>query len=99
MVLTHRPPDDPQPGVSFVSDLPGAVAAAKHAAGTSTYVNVLGADVGRQCLQAGLLDEVLVFFAPVLLGAGTRMFASTNGDRIDLEPATDDAVPWYRVRR
>ncbi len=74
------------------------MAAAKDAAGTKTYVSVLGADVGQQCLQAGLLDEVLVFFAPVLLGAGTRMFASTNGVRIDLEPVTDDAVHWYHIR-
>jgi riboflavin biosynthesis pyrimidine reductase len=73
--------------------------AGKHAAGTTTYVNVLGADVGQQCLDASLLDEVLIFFAPVLLGAGTRMFTSTNRDRIDLEPATDDAVHWYRIRR
>lgn len=99
VVLTHRPPDDPPPGVTFVPDLRGAVSAAKEAAGVSDYVNVLGADVGQQCLRAGLLDEVLVFFVPVLLGAGTRMFAPTNGGRIDLEPATDDAVHWYRVRR
>jgi dihydrofolate reductase len=97
VVLTHRPPDEPPPGVTFVSDLAGAVAAAKEAAGTSTYVTVLGANVGQQCLQAGLLDEVLVFFAPVLLGAGTRMFAATTRGRIDLEPATDDAVHWYHL--
>lgn len=99
VVLTHEPPDKPPPGVTFVSDLPGAVAAAREAAGTSTYVNVLGADVGQQCLRAGLLDEILVFFAPVLLGAGTRMFATTDAGRIDLEHTTDDAVHWYRVRR
>lgn len=99
VVLTHRPPDNPPPGVIIESDLSAAVAAAKDAAGTSTYVNVLGADVGQQCLDASLLDEVLIFFAPVLLGTGTRMFASTNRDRIDLEPATDDAVHWYRIRR
>lgn len=98
VVLTHRPPDEVPSGVTFVSDLAGAVAAAKEVAGKSIYVNVLGADVGQQCLQAGLLDEVLVFFAPVLLGAGTRMFAATTSGRIDLEPATDDAVHWYLVR-
>jgi dihydrofolate reductase len=97
VVLTHRPPGEPPHGVTFVSDLAGAVAAAKEAAGTSTYVTVLGANVGQQCLQAGLLDEVLVFFVPVLLGDGTRMFAATTGGRIDLEPVTDDAVHWYRV--
>jgi dihydrofolate reductase len=99
VVLTHRPPDGPPDGVTFVSDLATAVATAKDAAAGSPYVNVLGADVGRQCLQAGLLDEILVFFAPVLLGGGTRMFDPTDGVRIDLEPATDEAVHWYRVRR
>ncbi len=62
-------------------------------------MNVLGADVGQQCLHAGLLDEMLVFFAPVLLGGGTRMFPATGGRRVDLEPTTNDAVHWYRVRR
>lgn len=98
VVLTHRPLSGPPPGVTSASDLETAVATAKHAAGSSDYVNVLGADVGQQCLQAGLLDEILVFFAPVLLGGGTRMFAA-GGDRIDLTPTTDDAVHWYRVRR
>lgn len=97
VVLTHRPVDEPPGGVTFVTDLAAAVAAAKEAAGSSAYVNVLGADVGQQCLQADLVDEILVFFAPVLLGAGTRMFAPTGGSRIDLQRATDDAVHWYRV--
>lgn len=99
VVLTHRPPDPPPQGVTFATGLGAAVAAAREAAGSSTYVDVLGADVGQQCLRAGLLDEVLVFFAPVLLGGGTRMFAPTDGNRIDLERVTDDAVHWYRVRR
>lgn len=62
-------------------------------------MNVLGAHVGQQCLQADLLDEILVFFAPVLLGGGTRMFGASGGARIDLEPAIDETVHWYRVRR
>lgn len=97
VVLTHRPFEDPSPGVTVASDLASAVAAAKEAAGNSDYVNVLGADVGQQCLRAGLLDEILVFFAPVLLGEGTRMFGATHG-HVDLEPVVDD-VHWYRVRR
>lgn len=99
VVLTHQPPDEPSPEVTFASDLRVAVSTAEEAAGASDYVNVLGADVGQQCLRAGLLDEVLVFFAPVLLGAGTRMFAPTDIGPVDLEPVTDDAVHWYRVRR
>ena len=37
-------------------------------------MSVLGADVARQCLEAGLLDEILVHIAPVLLGDGVRLF-------------------------
>lgn len=43
-------------------------------AAAGKYVNVLGASVAKQCLDAGLLDEVLVLIAPVLLGDGTRLF-------------------------
>lgn len=98
VVLTHRPPEPSPEGITFVTDLEAAVATAREAAGTRTYVNVLGADVGQQCLRAGLLDDILVFFAPVLLGGGTPMFAPTGGLRTDLEP-TGEGAHWYRVRR
>lgn len=42
-------------------------------------MNVLGADVARQCLEAGALDEVLTILAPVLLGDGTPPFAHPGG--------------------
>lgn len=78
VVLTHRPPDPAPPGVVFATNLREAVDAACEAAGEG-YVNVLGADVGAQCLEAGLLDEVLVFVAAVLLGDGTPMFPHRPG--------------------
>ncbi|WDZ85457.1 dihydrofolate reductase family protein [Micromonospora cathayae] len=96
-VLTHRPPADPPAGVVFVDDLHRAVAAAREAAG-DRYVNVLGADVARQCLAAGLLDEVLIFFAPVLLGDGVRIFDQPGGTTIGLEPIPGETDHWYRVR-
>jgi dihydrofolate reductase len=99
VVLTHRPSDPAPDGVTFVTDLDEAVAAADEAAGRRPYVNVLGADVGQQCLRAGLLDEILVFFAPVLLGGGTRMFGPAGSHRVELEPVADGALHWYRVRR
>ncbi|BCB84190.1 dihydrofolate reductase family protein [Phytohabitans suffuscus] len=83
-VLTHRPPADPVPGVTFVDDLERAVAAAREAAG-DRYVNILGADVARSCLDAGQLDEILVCVAPVLLGEGTRLFERPGGDNVPLE--------------
>ena len=102
VVLTHDPPAQPVDGVMFATDLTTAVAAAKEAAG-GRYVNVLGADVARQCLEAGLLDEVLVIVAPVLLGDGTRLFDHPGGTNVALEPLRpDDTGPlrlWFRVAR
>ncbi|SCG39984.1 dihydrofolate reductase family protein [Micromonospora coxensis] len=95
-VLTHRPPAEPPQGVTFVSDLHSAVAQAKEAAG-DRYVNVLGASVARQCIEAGLLDEILIFFAPVLLGDGVRIFDQPGGARVRLAPIADESAHWYRV--
>ena len=82
-VLTHPPPASRCPTTPFVTDLEEAVAAARAAAG-GLYVNILGADVARQCLAAGLLDEVLVLVVPVLLGDGTRLFDWPGGRSVDL---------------
>ncbi|MEV6878074.1 dihydrofolate reductase family protein [Amycolatopsis sp. NPDC051128] len=93
-VLTHHAPA-PVPGVTFVGDLAEAVTGAKEAAGEK-YVNVLGADVARQCLEAGLLDEILALPVPVLLGDGVRMFDRPGGTAIRLERLRPH---WYRVLR
>ncbi|WP_433785503.1 dihydrofolate reductase family protein [Actinomycetospora sp. CA-101289] len=98
VVLTHRPPDDRPAGVEFATDLVTAVERAKALAGDRD-VNVLGADVAAQCLAAGLLDEVLVFFAPVLLGDGTPLFRRPDGDRVRLERVPGETEHWYRVVR
>ncbi len=84
-VLTHRPPEKPEPGVTFLScDLAAAVATARAAAGEKN-LEVLGADLASQCLKRGLVDEVLVYVLPVLLGDGVR-FSTSGLGRIDLEP-------------
>ena len=44
------------------------------AAAGDKYVNVLGASTAQQCLEAGVLDEIFVCIAPVLLGDGVRLF-------------------------
>jgi dihydrofolate reductase len=102
-VLTHRPPQDEVPGVTFVGDLESGLAAAKAAAG-DRYVNILGADVARQCLEAGELDEILTIIAPVLLGDGTRLFDHPGGTNVRLERLSVTSVPhatnvWMRVVR
>jgi dihydrofolate reductase len=102
-VLTHHPPDTPTPGVTFVGDLESAVAAAKAAAGDK-YVNVLGASTARQCLEAGVIDEILVLIAPVLLGDGVRLFDHPGGNKVKLERISLTQAPlatnlWLRVVR
>jgi dihydrofolate reductase len=102
-VLTHHPPDTPVPGVTFVGDLDTGVAAAKAAAGDKD-VSVLGAEVARQCLEAGMLDEILVSIAPVLLGDGVRLFDHPGGTEVKLERLSLTHAPqatnlWLRVVR
>jgi dihydrofolate reductase len=81
-VLTHRVPDGwPRPGstVHFVTDgLESAVRQAKAAAGRKN-VAVHGADTIQQLLNAGLLDEIVVDVAAVLLGSGVRLFDHLAG--------------------
>lgn len=82
-VLTHNPPKDP--AVTFVSgDIRKAVATAAKAAGKKNVV-ILGADVARQCIEAELIDDVLIHMVPVLLGDGTRLFSKSGGDEVHLE--------------
>jgi dihydrofolate reductase len=79
-VLTHRPAHDP--AATFLSGpIEDAVATAKAAAGGKA-VGLIGADVARQAVEAGLVDEIVVHLAPILLGAGTRLY---TGKRTALE--------------
>lgn len=101
-VLTHDLEQEAD-GVTFLGDLESALAAARTAAG-GRYVSVLGADVGRQCLEAGQLDEILVMVLPVLLGDGTRLFDVPGGRNVALEAVSVTQLPtginvWTRVAR
>jgi dihydrofolate reductase len=69
IVLSHHLPETSPAGVTFVNDLEKAITTAKAAAGEK-LVSVLGADVARQCIEIGALDEILVYLIPVLLGDG-----------------------------
>ncbi|MGB3443310.1 MAG: dihydrofolate reductase family protein [Actinophytocola sp.] len=75
-VVTHETrPDLPQAGgtFSFLAGVEAAVERAKTAAGERT-VTLMGADVQRQALAAGLVDEVRISLVPVLLGGGAKLF-------------------------
>lgn len=96
VLLTHRPPEPAPPGVTVATDLQSAVDAAKRDAGEK-YVNILGADVARQCIEEQLLDEILVFTAPVLLGDGVRLFSAPGGRLVRLEQLSSEVEKWFRV--
>lgn len=103
IVLTHHPIDEPpDPDVSFVTDLDLAVSQARREA-DGRYVNVLGANVAKQCLDARMLDEILVLIAPILLGDGVRLFDHSGGNQVRLELIDPDRTGpltlWYRVAK
>src|SRR5579859_3832326 len=102
-VLTHRPPEPPDPHVTYLTgDIEEAVATARSAAGDKS-LELLGADVAAQCLERGLVDEILVYVLPLLLGDGIR-FSPPSLPRIDLEPISTTrsgtvTILRFRVRK
>ncbi|GAB4048117.1 dihydrofolate reductase family protein [Catellatospora paridis] len=87
-VLTHHPaPDRTERSGTFTfvhTGLSDALDLAVAAAGERA-VTLMGADVVQQVLRAGLLDEIHLQLAPVLLGGGRRLFDHLGTDHIELE--------------
>jgi dihydrofolate reductase len=84
-VLTHHPRGSvtKQGGTSytFVTEgLEAAAAQARAAAGDKDVAVAGGADVVQQCLRAGLLEEMQIHLAPLLLGGGVRLFDDLGAD-------------------
>jgi dihydrofolate reductase len=74
-IVTHRPGDAPaDAGFTFVNGLEEAIARAREAAGSKDVFVMGGADAIRQALHAGLVEELSISIAPVVLGAGKRLF-------------------------
>jgi dihydrofolate reductase len=102
-LLTHRPLEPPNPNVTILTgDIGEAVATALGAAGDKD-LELLGADVAGQCLKRGLVDEILVYVLPVLLGDGIR-FSPPGSTRTGLEPLSstrsgDATILRFRVRK
>jgi dihydrofolate reductase len=89
-VLRHDPPSEPPivkgvTGRFLDTSIEEAVTIARAAADGGDVV-VLGANVARQCIEAGVLDEIIVHIAPVLVGDGIRFFERPGGQPIKLEP-------------
>jgi dihydrofolate reductase len=102
-LLTHRSPDPPDPHITVLSGNIGEAVATALAAAGGKNLEILGADVAAQCFNRGLVDEVLVYVLPVVLGDGIR-FAAPGLGRVDLDPidskrSGDTTILRFRVRR
>jgi dihydrofolate reductase len=103
-IVTHRPEEAPEDGeFAFVAGVEEAVARAREAAGDKDVHVMGGADVIRQALQAGLVDELSIIVAPVIMGSGKRLFDGFS-DSVELEHIGLRQSPFatfvdYRVTR
>jgi dihydrofolate reductase len=102
-IVTHRPEEEPDgAGFTFVSGVEEAVARAKEAAGDKDVHIMGGADVIRQALEAGLVEELTIIVAPVVLGGGKRLFdgfsRSLELEHIGLRQSPHATFIEYRVK-
>ena len=106
VVVSHRPKPEgwhPEASYTFVDDVTAAVAAARELAGDRVVALAAG-DVGGQALALGLVDEVAMDVAPVVLGSGKRFFGPNDTQHLLDDPhvvVQGDRVLHlrFRVRR
>ena len=85
-IVTHHLEDESATGgFHFVGSLGQALEQARAAAGERGVTIMGGADVIRQALRAGVVDELAITLAPVVLGAGKALFAGFDAP-LRLEP-------------
>jgi dihydrofolate reductase len=104
-VVTHRTEDAPpaDTGFTFVNGFDDAIALAVEAAGDRQVSVGGGADVIRQALRGGYVDELAISIAPVVLGGGKRLFEGFERS-VELEHVGVRQSQWathitYRVKR
>ncbi len=74
-IVTHRPEEQPEGGeFVFVSGVGAAVQSAIEAAGDRSVHIMGGGEIIRQALEAGVVQELTLIVAPVIMGAGRRLF-------------------------
>jgi len=103
-VLTHHEhePLEMRGGTTFhfVTDgIEAALAAAREAAGGRDVAIAGGASTVQQYLAAGLLDELFLHIAPVVLGAGERLLEDVGDPRLEpIEVIASPVVTHVRYR-
>jgi dihydrofolate reductase len=103
-IVTHRPEEEPEGGAfQFVSGVEEAIERAREAAGDKDVHVMGGADVIRQALEAGLVDQLSIIIAPVILGDGKRLFEgfseSLELEQLGVHQSQFATFIDYRVKR
>jgi dihydrofolate reductase len=84
-VLTHHPEDaTPAEGVTFLDCDPAEAVRIGLAAAGGKNLEVFSPTIGRQLLELGLIDEIDLHIAPVLLGQGIRLYGNPGGEPVRL---------------
>ena len=84
-VLTHHPEDaTPAEGVTFLNCGPAEAVRIGLAAAGGKNLEVFSPTIGRQLFALGLIDEIDIHIAPILLGDGIRLYDNPGGDPIRL---------------
>ena len=93
LVLTHETREPwVRPGGTtfyFVNESPEtAIARARSLAGGKDVRIAGGADTIRQFLEVGLVDQLSIALAPIVLGDGLRLFDAFDGRKVALTPVS-----------
>ena len=98
-VLTHHPEDArPATDITFLDcSVEEAVRIGLEAA-DGKNLEVFSPTIGKQLLQAGLIDELDIHLAPVLLGDGIRLYDAPGGRPVRLERVGGDPSRTVGVR-
>jgi dihydrofolate reductase len=95
-IVTHNVPQEwvyeGSPFIFVTDGVESAIRQARQAAGDKDVV-ICTPSILQQCLRAGLVDEIHVDVAPVLLGSGVRLFGSLSAGPITLESIRVIAAP------
>jgi dihydrofolate reductase len=102
-IVTHRPEEEPPGGAfTFVSGVEAAVDRALQGAGGKDIHVMGGAELIREALEAGIVDELTIIVAPVIMGGGKRLFdgftRSLDLEQLGVRQSAFATFIDYRIR-
>jgi dihydrofolate reductase len=92
-VLTHHPEDAPPTrDITFLNEPAEDALRIAHGAANGKNVEVFSPTIGKQLLAKGLIDEIDIHIAPILLGDGIRLYDNPGTDPIPLHRLTNGST-------